>query len=218
MEKTCIINDDNDNTYSGNKKGIALLSLAGSVLIVLVLCFIPTVYAQISSAPTASAPTASAPTVSAPANGSSIVQGNIASIQNNQSGQQTWLLTGRWNMTKTTTDLPIFNATITMTKLDGTMKHRHAVSTIDMSNGTMTGNPTSSANSTFSGTATVSLDKGSIVRDVPINVNIMYGGKGFGIMRLWIDPSKVSNHFGNTPIYGTARGPITPSDEKQPLQ
>ena len=179
MEKTYIINDDNDNNYGGNKKGIALLSLAGSVLIVLVLCFIPTVYAQISSAPTASAPTASAP-----ANGSSIVQGNIASIQNNESGQQTWLLTGRWNMTKTTTDLPIFNATITMTKLDGTMKHRHAVSTIDMSNGTMTGNPTSSANSTFSGTATVSLDKGSIVRDVPINVNIMYGGKGFGIMRL----------------------------------
>jgi hypothetical protein len=185
-----------------------LLSLAGSVLIVLVLCFIPTVYAQISSAPTALSP----------ANGSSIVQGNIASIQNNESGQQTWLLMGRWNMTKTTTDLPIFNATITMTKLDGTMKHRHAVSTIDMSNGTMTGNPTSSANSTFSGTATVSLDKGSIVRDVPINVNIMYGGKGFGIMRLWIDPSKVSNHFGNTPIYGTARGLITPSDEKQPLQ
>src|SRR6187200_384652 len=146
MEKTCIINDDNDNNYSGNKKGIALLSLAGSVLIVLVLCFIPTVYAQISSAPTASAPTASAPTASAPANGSSIVQGNIASIQNNESGQQTWLLTGRWNMTKTTTDLPIFNATITMTKLDGTMKHRHAVSTIDMSNGTMTGNPTSSSN------------------------------------------------------------------------
>jgi hypothetical protein len=106
-----------------------------------------------------------------------------------------------------------------MTKLDGTMKHRHEVTTIDMSNGTMTGNPTSSANSEFNGTATVSLDKGSIVRDVPIDIKIMYGGKGFGIMRLWIDPSKVSNHFGNTLIYGTARGPISaPSDEKQMLQ
>jgi hypothetical protein len=35
---------------------------------------------------------------------------------------------------------------------------------------------------------------------VPISVKITRS-----IMSLWIDPSKVSNHFGNTPIYGSAR-------------
>jgi hypothetical protein len=195
MEKTLTINDDNINTCNKNKKGIVLLSIVGSVLIASILCFSCMAYAQVPSVSNGSAPS----NVSSIANGSSIAQGSIASLQNNQSGQPTWLLTGRWNMTKTTTDLPIFNALFTMTKLDGTMKHRHTISTKDTSTGTLTGNSTS-VNNTFNGTATVSLDKSSVVRDVPISVKITSG-----VMSLWIDPSKVSNHFGNTPIYGSAR-------------
>jgi hypothetical protein len=201
MEKTLSINDDNGNNCNNNKKGIVLLFIISSVLIVSILCFSSTVYAQVPSFSPSSAPSNVSGTdnVSRTDNGSSIAQGSIASLQNNQSGQQTWLLTGRWNMTKSTTDLPLFRALITMTKLDGTMKHRHTISTKDTSNGTMTGNSTS-ANNTFNGTATVSLDKGSIAKDVPISVKITRS-----IMSLWIDPSKVSNHFGNTPIYGSAR-------------
>jgi hypothetical protein len=32
MEKTYIINDDNDNNYGGNKKGIALLSMEVNIM------------------------------------------------------------------------------------------------------------------------------------------------------------------------------------------
>jgi hypothetical protein len=198
MNKMPIINDNNSNNGNKDKKGLVLLlSIVGSVLIASIACFSSVAYAQIPSFSNDSVPDNVSGTAKMNFTGIA-AQGSIASLQNNQSGQPTWLLTGRWNMTKTTTDLPIFDALFTMTKLDGSMKHRHTISTKDTSNGTMTGN-VASANSAFNGTATVSMDKGSIVRDVPISIKLMHG-----VMSLWVDPSKVSNHFGNTPIYGSA--------------
>jgi hypothetical protein len=199
MEKMSMINDDNGNSCNKNKKGIVLSSIMGSVLIASIICFSSMAYAQIPSFPNGSVADNVSGTAKMDFTGTT-EQGSIASLQNNESGQQTWLLAGRWNMTKAATDLPIFNASFTMTKLDGSMKHKHTISTKDTSNGTMTGNATS-ANVTFNGTATVSMDKGSIVRDIPVSIKIRHS-----VMSLWVDPSKVSNHFGNTPIYGTVRG------------
>jgi hypothetical protein len=198
MKKTSIINYNNGNSSNKNKKGIVLL--LGSVLTASILCFSSMAYAQIPSLSDGSVADNVSRTATMKQTTNNLEQGTIASLQNNESGQQTWLLTGRWNMSKSATDLPIFNASITMAKLDGSMKHKHTISTKDTSNGTMTGNATS-ANVTFNGTATVSMDKGSIVRDVPVSIKIRHS-----VMSLWIDPSKVSNHFGNTPIYGTVRG------------
>jgi hypothetical protein len=45
------------------------------------------------------------------------------------------------------------------------------------------------------------MDKGSIIKDVPVSIKLRHS-----VMSLWVDPSKVRNHFGNTPIYGSVRG------------
>jgi hypothetical protein len=51
----------------------------------------------------------------------------------------------------------------------------------------------------YNGTATVVM-KGTPIHNVPISINIMGH-----VVSLWIDPSKVMNHFGNTPIYRFVR-------------
>jgi hypothetical protein len=201
MKKTSIINDNNGNSCDRNKKGIVLLSIVGSVLIVSILCFSSMAYAQVPSFSNGSVADNVSGTAKMDFAGTTERQfGSIASLQNNESGQQTWLLTGRWNLSKTATDLPVFNASFTMAKLDGSTKHKHTISTKDTSNGTMTGN-TTSGNITFNGTGTVSMDKGSIIKDVPVSIKLRHS-----VMSLWVDPSKVRNHFGNTPIYGSVRG------------
>jgi hypothetical protein len=199
MKKTSIINYNNGNSSNKNKKGIVLL--LGSVLTASILCFSSMAYAQIPSLSDGSVADNVSRTATMKQTTNNLEQGTIASLQNNESGQQTWLLTGRWNMSKSATDLPIFNASITMAKLDGSMKHKHTISTKDTSNGTMTGNNSTSGNITFNGTATVSMGKGSNVTDVPVSVKLRHS-----VMSLWVDPSKVGNHFGNTPIYGSVRG------------
>jgi hypothetical protein len=50
----------------------------------------------------------------------------------------------------------------------------------------------------LNGTATVIM-KGVPHTGVPISISVL----NEGTMRLWIDPTKTNNHFGNTPIYGT---------------
>jgi hypothetical protein len=36
------------------------------------------------------------------------------------------------------------------------------------------------------------------VTDIPTSVKIM----GDKVISIWLDPSKIDNHYGNTPIYG----------------
>ena len=50
----------------------------------------------------------------------------------------------------------------------------------------------------FIGTSTASLKEGPTT-DIPTSIRIM----GDKVISIWLDPSKVNNHFGNTPIYGT---------------
>jgi hypothetical protein len=47
------------------------------------------------------------------------------------------------------------------------------------------------------GTATVTM-KDAPVNDVPLSVKILNDN----VISIWIDPTKVNNHFGNTPIFG----------------
>jgi hypothetical protein len=50
----------------------------------------------------------------------------------------------------------------------------------------------------YNGTTTITMKNGP-VQNVPISVTAMEGD----VISIWIDPSKIENHFGNTPIYGT---------------
>lgn len=47
------------------------------------------------------------------------------------------------------------------------------------------------------GTATASMREGQVT-DIPSSVTIT----GDKVLSIWLDPSKINNHYGNTPIYG----------------
>ena len=49
----------------------------------------------------------------------------------------------------------------------------------------------------FNGTATASMREGPVT-DIPSSITIT----GDKVISILLDPSKVSNHYGNTPIYG----------------
>lgn len=140
-------------------------------------------------------------TTNSPANFSRAL-GSIASVQNNATGKPTWILSGQWDLAiphplkinKTNPpDAAAFNAGFEMIKTDGTSMHTHTISDFKLKSSAVNKNDL-----ILSGTATVSMKNGP-VKDVPISITIL----NQGAMYLLIDPVKTSNHFGNTPIYGT---------------
>jgi hypothetical protein len=88
----------------------------------------------------------------------------------------------------------VFNTSFKMVKLNGTAAHNHTITNFVLSNMSMPNNMTR----IFNGTATASLKEGPVT-DIPTSIRIM----GDKVISIWLDPSKVNNHFGNTPIYGT---------------
>ncbi len=144
------------------------------------------------------------------------IAGTIASIQNDKGDEPTWLLSGIWkgaiiNIDKegtkvytlpsasinTTNDnnLPIadFEANFEMVMLNGSSLHEHTIYNFTLSDISMTNDK----NYTFNGTATIIM-KDNPVNDVPISIKALNNN----VISIWIDPVKINNHFGNTPIYG----------------
>lgn len=96
------------------------------------------------------------------------------------------------NTSKTTS--PVLNATFYMAKLDGNATHTHTISDFKMM-----GTPKTNGNSTIiNGTSTITMKEGP-VKKVPTTIKIF----DKSAISIWLDPSKIKNHFGNTPIYGT---------------
>jgi hypothetical protein len=142
--------------------------------------------------------------------------GVIASIQNNQSGQPAWLVAGHWrgnllsfNQTTNATAqngsnnasslaAAVFNADMRMVMLNGSGGHTHVITNFRLSNVSSDRNGTV----TYVGNSTISLRDGPVV-GVPTTIKV--SGE---IISIFPDPSKVKEHFGNTPIYGLMeRGP-----------
>jgi hypothetical protein len=136
--------------------------------------------------------------------------GTIASIQNDENGNPSWIVSGHWkgnllnNQSQSSSSSSqgntsassgnVFNTSFKMVKLDGTANHTHTITNFVLSNMSMPNNMTR----IFNGTATASLKEGPVT-DIPTSIRIM----GDKVISIWLDPSKVNNHFGNTPIYGT---------------
>jgi hypothetical protein len=137
--------------------------------------------------------------------------GPIASIQNNESGQPAWVVLGFWRgnllsfnetTTTTTTDnnddnassvvAAVFNANLRMIMLNGSGAHTHVITNFILSNVSSDANGTM----TYTGNSTISMPDAPIV-DVPTTIKI--SGE---VISIFPDPSKVNQHFGNTPIYG----------------
>ena len=135
--------------------------------------------------------------------------GNIASLQNDASGKQAWVVSGTWEMLvfkPTFEENKIKPATVTfdsifdMVRLNGAAKHEHTMSMSDFnltSVNNFMNNTDHVLTSTFNGTSKITM-QGSSQNNVPISIKIM----DKGTISLWVDPSKIGNHFGNTPIYG----------------
>jgi hypothetical protein len=135
--------------------------------------------------------------------------GSIASLQNNQNGNPTWIVSGYWkggiimnksssntNTTSTNKPLPtgIFGAMFNMVMLNGSAMHKHQVYNFTLTSISMPNNMTA----VYNGTATITMKEGP-VHNVPISIRAMNDNT----ISIWVDPTKTNNHFGNTPIFGT---------------
>ena len=141
--------------------------------------------------------------------------GTIASIQN-EGDVPTWLLSGAWKDAITNIDkeetkadilpstsintssdnnLPIadFKANFEMVMLNGSSLHEHTIYNFTLSDISMTNDK----NYIFNGTVTISMKDGP-VNDVPISIKTFNNN----VISIWINPVKINDHFGNTPIYG----------------
>jgi hypothetical protein len=141
--------------------------------------------------------------------------GTIASLQNDENGNSTWIVSGLWegsltnktqggmgnqstataNASAATANLP--NATLhskfNMVMTNGSAMHDHEISDFTLTDISMPDNSTR----IYNGTMTITMKQGP-VSDVPISIKEMDSNA----VNIWIDPTKINNHFGNTPIYG----------------
>ena len=150
--------------------------------------------------------------------------GVISSIQNDEGGKPTWIVAGHWktnllsntssdnaerneNMTKTLANGSSFDIQVEMVKLDGTAGHTHTITNFVLANVSQPDNMTKVLN----GTTTASMIEGPVT-DIPTTIKIM----GDKVISIQLDPSKIDEHYGNTPIYGLVmddhkfRPPIPP--------
>lgn len=128
-------------------------------------------------------------------NSSSIVHhaGPIASINGD------WILAGQWmgyfnpsNLTEAG-----FLSAFHMVMKDGSSPHMHKIYNATATEISQEGN-----NTIIKGTSSVTM------RDGPIhNVDTTWTGSNNNTLSISMDPSKIDNHFGDTPIYGVIVSP-----------
>jgi hypothetical protein len=142
--------------------------------------------------------------------------GTIASIQNDESGNPAWIVSGYWKGSVTEGEagnqsspasnstsamgedmsniVGKFGASFDMVMTNGSALHQHQLDNFTLTGMSMPNNTTE----IYNGTATVTMREGP-VHDVPTSVTAMENN----VISLWLDPSMIDNHFGDTPIYGT---------------
>jgi len=132
--------------------------------------------------------------------------GTIASLQNDKNGNPTWIVSGLYkgsvsihNETEhgaATGSLPnaTLNAKFSMVMTNGSAMHEHSIYDFTLTDMSV---PNSST-AVYNGTATITMKQGPVT-DVPMSIRAMDNNA----ISVWIDPTKIQNHFGNTPIFGT---------------
>ena len=129
----------------------------------------------------------------------SMLRGEIGSIQSAHAQLFAWSTAGDWVMQldgpligRAEPQVQSFNATIHMIRLDGNVLHEHNISNFTQHSVSHTGD----AVTTFNGTFSVTMREG-IVDGVP--GYIQFTGD---LISIWLDPTALDNHFGPTPIQG----------------
>src|ERR687898_707289 len=125
--------------------------------------------------------------------------GTIASLQNDENGNPTWIVSGLYkaslSMNNKTQDgaatgsLP--NATVdskfNMVMTNGSAKHDHEIYDFTLTDMSMPNNSTT----VFNGTATITMRQGP-VPNVPLSIKAMDNNA----VSIWIVPTKIQNHYG----------------------
>ncbi len=91
-----------------------------------------------------------------------------------------------------------------MITLNGTGEHTHTITNFALEDISMPNNMTT----VFNGTSTASLREGPVT-DIPTTITAINGK----VISIWLDPTKINNHYGNTPVYGTV---MEKTDSTQP--
>ena len=144
--------------------------------------------------------------------------GSIASIQNDESGNPAWILSGYWKASLTDDEggeygdqstsasnsasaigkdmskNGKFVASFDMVRTNGSALHQHQIDNFTLTEMSMPDNNTA----IFNGTSTITMKDGP-VSSVPTSVTDM----GNNVVSIYLDPTAVNNHFGDTQIYGT---------------
>src|SRR5215204_2957597 len=132
--------------------------------------------------------------------------GTIASLQNDENGNPIWIVSGLYKGSLSmnnkiqdgaaTGSLPnaTLNSKFNMVMTNGSAMHDHEIYDFTLTDMSMPNNSTT----VFNGTATITMRQGP-VSDVPVSIKAMDNNA----VSIWIDPTKIQNHFGNTPIFGT---------------
>src|SRR5918992_1282169 len=140
--------------------------------------------------------------------------GTIASLQNDENGNPTWIVSGLWkgslymdnkiqsevgnqttttaNTTAITGSLPnaTFHSKVNMVMTNGSAMHDHEIYDFTLANMSMPDKTTT----VYNGTATITMRQGP-VPDVPVSIKSMESN----VLSVWVEPTKINNHFGNTP-------------------
>ncbi len=140
--------------------------------------------------------------------------GTISSIQNDENGTPAWILSGLWKGALTNTadktnqdfstptvsnnndNLPTatFEAEFDMVMLNGSALQQHSIYNFTLVDIMKIDDEDYQVN----GTATVTMVEDGPVNNVPLSIKAMNNN----VISILVDPTKVNNHFGNTPIFG----------------
>lgn len=138
--------------------------------------------------------------------------GTIASLQNDENGNPLWVVSGLYKGSLTmnnktqdgvaTGSLPnaTLNSKFNMVMTNGSAMHDHRIYNFTLTDMSMPNNSTT----VFNGTATITMRQGP-VHDVPLSIKAMENNA----VSIWVDPTKIQNHFGKTPIFGTIEKLLT---------
>lgn len=138
--------------------------------------------------------------------------GTIASLQNDENGNPLWIVSGLYKGSLTmnnktqdgvaTGSLPnaTLNSKFNMVMTNGSAMHDHRIYNFTLTDMSMPNNSTT----VFNGTATITMRQGP-VHDVPLSIKAMENNA----VSIWVDPTKIQNHFGKTPIFGTIEKLLT---------
>ena len=193
----------------GNKKALIIITLVGIAIINTSLCNGMSMSYSLLEVQNSAALQSSAPpvnnTATPPVNNTATTsRGAIASLQNDQKGNQIWIVQGHWEMSlarplwnaeNVKNIAKMFSASLIMVSLNGSKREKNSISDFNQTNATV---KPDGSQITLNGTAVVTTKKAGRFEQVPVSISILRNNA----ISIWIDPRIVNNYFGNTPIYG----------------